>query len=93
MIKSAQIPLLYEMGNAGDLLKHGLLTEFLRTRLTFQRTQPIRFLDLFAGEPFSSDTCDEIIQRVNNLSGCALHEAQPDICSGQSRISQIDDDF
>ena len=83
MTQSEQNSLPYDMGNAGDLLKHGGMAEFLRTRLIFDRGRPIRFLDLFAGEPFSRDTCGRIVQRVNKLSGCALHEGQPDISSGR----------
>ncbi len=83
MTVANQTTLPYDMGNAGDLLKHGVLAEFLRTRLIFQRDQPIRFLDLFAGEPVRSGTCDGIIKRVDKLSGCALKEAQPDIQSKQ----------
>ena len=79
---SRQTSLPYDMGNAGDLLKHGVLAETLRHRLIFQRNQPIRFLDLFAGEPFSSETSDEIIRRVAKLSECALQEGQREIDSG-----------
>ena len=62
MNKSEQTSFPYEMGNAGDLLKHGVLAEILRHRLIFQPDQPIRFLDLFAGEPFSGETSDEIVR-------------------------------
>ena len=71
---SRQPSLPYDMGNAGDLLKHGVLAETLRHRLIFERNQPIRFLDLFGGEPFSPETSDEIVQRVGKLSDCALQE-------------------
>ena len=83
MNKSKQTSFPYEMGNAGDLLKHGVLAEILRHRLIFQPDQPIRFLDLFAGEPFSGETSDEIVQRVGDLSECALQNGQPDIHSGR----------
>ena len=79
---SRQTSLPYDMGNAGDLLKHGVLAETLRHRLIFQRKQPIRFLDLFAGVPFSPETSDEIIRRVGKLSECALQEGQREIDSG-----------
>ena len=39
----------YDMGNAGDLLKHGVLAEFVRWRCESGR--PGRFIDLFGGEP------------------------------------------
>ena len=73
----------YDMGNAGDLLKHGVLAETLRHRLIFRRNQPIRFLDLFGGEPFSSKLSEEIVERVGKLSECALQDGQPDIRAGK----------
>ena len=76
---SGQTSLLYDMENAGDLLKHGVLAEFLRASLMFRPAQPIRFLDLFGGEPYSNGVSKEIVERVNGLSGCALNEAQTDI--------------
>ena len=71
------------MGNAGDLLKHGVLAETLRHRLIFRRNQPIRFLDLFGGEPFSCKVSEEIVERVGKLSDCALQDGQPDIRAGK----------
>ena len=71
------------MGNAGDLLKHGVLAETLRHRLIFRQNQPIRFLDLFGGEPFSCGISDEIVERVGKLSECALQDGQPDIRAGK----------
>ena len=70
------------MGNAGDLLKHGVLAETLRHRLIFRRNQTIRFLDLFGGEPFSCKVSEEIVERVGKLSECALQDGQPDIRAG-----------
>ena len=71
------------MGNAGDLLKHGVLAETLRHRLIFRRSQPIRFLDLFGGEPFSCKVSEETVERVGKLSECALQDGQPDIRAGK----------
>lgn len=71
------------MGNAGDLLKHGVLAETLRHRLIFRRNQPIRFLDLFGGEPSSSEISEETVERVGKLSECALQEGQPHIRVGK----------
>ena len=71
------------MGNAGDLLKHGVLAETLRHRLIFRRNQTIRFLDLFGGEPFSCKVSEEIVERVGKLSECALQDGQPDIRAGK----------
>lgn len=39
----------YKMGNAGDLLKHGVLAEYIRWR--HEENGPVRFIDLFGGEP------------------------------------------
>ena len=83
MSKSEETHLPYDMGNAGDLLKHGVLAETLRHRLIFRRNQPIRFLDLFGGEPFSSEISDETVERVGKLSECALRDGQPDIRAGR----------
>lgn len=73
----------YDMGNAGDLLKHGVLAETLSHRLIFRRAQPVRFLDLFGGEPFSCGIPHEIVDRVGKLSECALQDGQPDIRAGK----------
>ena len=78
-----QTSLPYDMGNAGDLLKHGVLAEILRHRLIFRPNQPIRFLDLFGGEPFSPRVSKEIVERVGKLSECALQDGQPDISDGK----------
>ena len=82
MAEYGQTSLPYDMGNAGDLLKHGVMAEFLRASLIFRPAQPIRFLDLFGGEPYCDGVCEEIVERVNGLSGCALNEAQTDIRDG-----------
>ena len=73
----------YDMGNAGDLLKHGVLAETLRYRLSFRRSHPIRFLDLFGGEPFCSKVSEDTVERVGKLSECALQEGQPGIRAGK----------
>ncbi len=80
---SKQNSLPYNMGNAGDMLKHGVLAETLRHRLIFRPNQPVRFLDLFGGEPWSSDIAAETIERVGQLSECALQDGQPDIRAGK----------
>ena len=41
-------PLPYDMGNAGDLLKHGVLAEYVRWQC--ELGLPPRFLDPFGGE-------------------------------------------
>ena len=82
MSNSKETRLPYDMGNAGDLLKHGVLAEAVRHRLIFRPNQPIRFLDLFGGEPSCSEISDETVERVGKLSECALQDGQPDIGDG-----------
>lgn len=67
----------YDPGNVGDLLKHGVLAEFVRWRCHLGK--PVRFLDLFAGEPYEEEVSDIVVKRVQALAGSALWEAQPDI--------------
>lgn len=62
----------YDMGNAGDLLKHGVPAEFVRWRL--ERGASVRFLDLFVGEPFAC-VAPETVKRVRGLAGSALTAA------------------
>ncbi|MCY3687738.1 MAG: hypothetical protein OXI13_07740 [Gammaproteobacteria bacterium] len=81
MPESRSLP--YEMGNAGDLLKHGVLAEILRHRLNCRFDLPIRFLDFFGGLPVACSTPPEIVRRVNELSECALRDGQPEIDSGR----------
>ncbi|MCY4421289.1 MAG: hypothetical protein OXC42_08630 [Gammaproteobacteria bacterium] len=81
MNTSKDTSLRYQMGNAGDLLKHGVLAEFVRWRC--DAGERIRFLDLFAGLPFNPETPPEVISRIQGLDLCALTEAQPDIGEGR----------
>jgi hypothetical protein len=69
-----QLP--YDMGNAGDLLKHGLLAEFTQWFCSHQ-TEPLRFLDPFAGRPFGVAK-PEVLRRLQALPPCALRDAQRD---------------
>ena len=66
----------YDMGNAGDLLKHGVLAEFVRWRCESGR--PGRFIDLFGGEP-DGPAVTEVARRVRALPDGALRSAQKDI--------------
>ena len=72
----------YRMGNAGDLLKHGVLAEFARWRCeSLEATKPFRFLDPFGGQPFREvDEDDIVIKRIGCLAKiapeCALVQAQ-----------------
>jgi hypothetical protein len=69
-------PLPYDMGGAGDLLKHGVLAEF--TQWWCQRhTTPLRFADPFGGRPWMAPSVPRVIERVKALAGFALFTAQP----------------
>ena len=70
----------YYMGNAGDLLKHGVLAEYVR----WQCGQGIRSgsLDPFGGEPWG-DAIPEVVRRVRALTDGALRAAQVGIDAGR----------
>ena len=64
------------MGNAGDLLKHGVLAEFVRWQCGLG--MPLRFMDPFGGEPWGRPV-PEVERRVRALEPSALRAAQSDI--------------
>ena len=70
----------YDMGNAGDLLKHGVLAEYVRWQCG--QGIPIRFLDPFCGEPWG-DAIPEVVRRVRTLTNGALRAAQVGIDAGR----------
>jgi hypothetical protein len=67
----------YDTGNAGDLVKHGLLAEFTQWWCEHEG-QRLRFLDPFGGRPYVSPPNAEVTRRVEALPRCALRDAQPD---------------
>ncbi len=82
----------YDMGNAGDLLKHGVLAEFIRWQC--EQDKSFRFIDLFGGEPCNQSAPDSdaeaakrrmmVAMRVRELpEWTALRKAQTGI--GQDR--------
>ena len=71
-------PLPFDMGNAGDLLKHGLLAEFTQWWYTWNTDNPMRFLDPFAGRKWVTPPNPVVSQRVLALPTCALKNAQYD---------------
>ena len=82
----------YDMGNAGDLLKHGVLAEFVRWQC--EQGKSFRFIDLFGGEPCNQSAPDSddgaakrrmmVAMRVRELpESTALRKAQTGI--GQDR--------
>ena len=71
----------YDMGNAGDLLKHGALAEFVRWRCESpDAAKPFRFLDPFGGIPW--EQCKrKVVTRIQGLGQCALSTAQDEIAT------------
>ncbi len=68
----------YDMGNAGDLLKHGVLAELIHWQC--ERNKKFRFFDLFAGKPLDDSISDNVKERVKALpTSLALRRAQTDI--------------
>lgn len=70
-------PLPYDMGNAGDLIKHGLLTEYTSWWIRDKQRKFI-FYDPFGGRPYVSPPNPIVTKRISSLKGCALKEAQND---------------
>jgi hypothetical protein len=69
-------PLPYDMGGAGDLLKHGVLAEFTQWWCRI-KAKPLRFVDPFGGRPWVEPPVPRVVQRVKALAGFALFVAQP----------------
>ena len=74
------MPLPYDMGNAGDLLKHGVLAEFVRWQCGLG--MPLRFMDPFGGEPWGRPV-PEVGRRVRALPAGSLPAAQSHIDNGR----------
>ena len=74
------MPLPYDMGNAGDLLKHGVLAEFVRWQCGLG--MPLRFMDPFGGEPWGRPV-PEVGRRVRALPAGSLRAAQSHIDNGR----------
>ena len=70
----------YDVGNAGDLLKHGVLAEFVRWRC--ESGGSCRFIDLFGGEP-EGPAVAEVARRVRALPNGAVRAAQTAIGEGR----------
>ena len=70
----------YDMGNAGDLLKHGVLAEFVRWQCELDRS--FRFIDLFGGEP-EGPAVAEVARRIGALQNGTLRAAQAGVHEGR----------
>jgi hypothetical protein len=71
-------PLPYEMGNVGDILKHGLLAEFAKWWIESysDKTRPMHFYDPFGGRPWKESPDPEVVRRIGELSDFAIATAQ-----------------
>ena len=70
------------MGNAGDLLKHGVLAEVARWQC--EQGIQLRFIDLFGGEPWEEPVSPEVARRVRGFAtASALCTAQTGIEDGR----------
>lgn len=58
----------YDMGNAGDFIKHGALTLFVQWWCENNPTKTLRFADPFGGCPREVLENDEIKRRLNKLA-------------------------
>ncbi|WP_455220797.1 hypothetical protein [Kaarinaea lacus] len=70
-------PLPYDMGNAGDLIKHGLIAEFCEWWLETHNSV-FTFIDPFGGRTCVSPPNIEVSRRIQQLVPCALKRAQQD---------------
>ena len=73
---------LYDAGNAGDLLKHGLLAELVHWYGDGDGDDTITFLDPFGGKP-DHRAVPAVVERVKKLNGFALLDAQAEIAEGR----------
>lgn len=72
-------PLPYTMGNAGDLIKHGLISEFLEWYLKSSMKKELISYDPFGGRPWQEPINSEVRSRLEKLLSCALKSAQNSI--------------
>ncbi len=70
-------PLPYTMGNCGDLIKHGLLAEFVSWSVQ-NISQTLTFYDPFGGRPWQFPVDPEVTKRIAALENCALKVSQDD---------------
>jgi hypothetical protein len=69
-------PLPYDMGNSGDLIKHGMIAEFTKWWASHNKS-PFIFYDPFGGRPWVEPPHKKVTERLAQLKDCALAEAQP----------------
>ena len=66
----------YPMGNSGDLIKHGLLAEFVEWWSEKHERQTLQVADTFAGCPWG-ETHSKVKERLSALEDCALKRVYP----------------
>jgi len=69
-------PLPYDIGNSGDLIKHGMIAEFAKWWHLHNQKKFI-FYDPFGGRPWIEPPHKKVIERLSQLKDCALVKAQP----------------
>ena len=77
-MKAERLP--YDMGNAGDFIKHGLIAEFTEWWLSINKSDFV-FIDPFGGRPYVSPPHSGVIRRLQQLPDCALKRGQPEIAN------------
>ena len=76
-------PLPYDMGNIGDLLKHGVMAEFIRWRSDTYNRKEFVFLDPFCGDALNDSANTQAMNRLQQLrdnqkTKFEILNAQPD---------------
>ena len=83
ILKGKTMFLPYDMGNIGDLLKHGVMTEFIRWWKGINpNKKKFVFLDPFCGYPLEECANPSVIKRLNELRD--KHEGKFEILNVQS---------
>lgn len=74
-------PLPYTMGNGGDLIKHGLLAEFINWHCRTM-SEHLAFYDPFGGRPWQEPIHETVAKRIEKLDPCPIKSAQQDCIQG-----------
>ena len=89
-IKECLPTLLYDMGNAGDIIKHGLLAEFMEWWIEGSQGKPLRIADPFAGCPWGnlSDETADRLRKMENTRISAIQQGSdiPDAYLGSAYL-------
>ena len=95
-IKDVLPTLKYDMGNAGDIIKHGLLAEFVAWWGGQNKGKTLRVADTFAGCPWDNIYKQAINDRIDDLRetpfGRAQHKAQGRYLGSGFLVRQVAED-